>query len=288
MPIFVKFWGTRGLIPTPGNATRVYGSNTPCVEVRADDTVFICDAGSGLRDFGKDLLARQPLPGTINIGITHLHYDHVQGLPFAPIYFHGMKVRVFGPGAADGGLQKILAGRSGVEPVAASNGDAMIFEELRPVSINGLQVKTVRLNHPGGCTGLILEKDGKKIVYAPDNELPLNTGEIFPDPEHRGSLRQMPPALVEAFRNADLLILDGQYDDEQYGKRKGWGHSSCFSAVDLAIQAGVKNLALFHHDPESNDQEVDAKIQACYARADKHKATNLTIFGAREGMELKF
>jgi phosphoribosyl 1,2-cyclic phosphodiesterase len=148
-------------------------------------------------------------------------------------------------------------------------------------------VRNVRLNHPGGCTGFIFEKDGRKVIYAPDNELPIEAGEKFPDLMNEGALRKAPQPLLEAFHGADLLILDGQYDDQQYAAKKGWGHSSCFSAVDLAIRAKVKNLAIFHHDPESNDHDVDLKMQACYARVEKHKS-NLTVFAAREGVELKF
>ena len=292
MPLFVKFWGTRGLIPTPGNSTRVYGSNTACVEVRSDDTIFVCDAGSGIREFGKDLATRSPRPKEIHLFISHHHWDHIQGFPFAPIYFHGIKVRVYGNGANDGSLQKLLCGQAGSEYFPGSFrsvGNEIAFDYLRgdDSEINGVHVRHVRLNHPGGCTGFIFEKDGKKIVYAPDNELEIAADEKFPDPMNEGELRRAPPALLAAVSEADLLILDGQYDDQQYAGKKGWGHSSCFSAVDLSIRAKAKNLAIFHHDPESNDPDIDAKIQSCYSRAEKHKS-DLTIFAAREGVELKF
>ena len=280
------------MIPTPGNSTRVYGSNTACVEVRSDETIFVCDAGSGIRDFAKDLSKRTPRPKEIHLFISHHHWDHIQGFPFVPIYFHGIKVRVHGSGANDGSLQKLLCGQSGSEyfPGAFPNVSKEIaFDYIKgdPSEIDGVALRSFRLNHPGGCLGFIFEKDGKKIIYAPDNELTIEPGEKFPDPLHEGALRRMPQSLVEAVRDADLLILDGQYDDAQYATKKGWGHSSCFSAVDLAIQANVKNLALFHHDPESADHEIDLKIQSCYQRAEKHQA-ELTIFAAREGVELKF
>jgi phosphoribosyl 1,2-cyclic phosphodiesterase len=292
MAMFVKFWGTRGLIPTPGNATRVYGCNTPCVEVRSEEALIVCDAGSGIREFAKDLLTRGPQQKQIHVLISHNHWDHIQGFPFAPVYLRGKKVLVHGQGSKDGTLQKLLSGEGSPEHFPGATrklGTDIEFVELGGdgLGIEGVGAHHFRLNHPGGCHGFVFEQGGKKVVCAPDNELELQPGDKFPDPAHEGALRGMPRALVEAVRDADLLILDGQYDDEQYAIKKSWGHSSCFSAVDLAIRAGVKNLALFHHDPESTDHDLDMRVQACYGWAEKHK-TNLTIFAAREGMELKY
>jgi ribonuclease BN (tRNA processing enzyme) len=115
----------------------------------------------------------------------------------------------------------------------------------------------------------------------------LQPGEKFPDSRHEGHLRAMPAALIEAVRGAKLLITDAQYDDEQYQSKRGWGHSSCFSATDFAIRAEVSSLALFHHDPESTDRELDAKVLACQKRAAK-RDSGLIVFAAREGVELKF
>ena len=114
----------------------------------------------------------------------------------------------------------------------------------------------------------------------------LGPGTCFPIPDNTGPLRRCPEALVEAMEGADLLILDAQYDDQEYATKRKWGHSSCFSATDLAIQAGAKSLALFHHDPESTDRAIDEKVQSCRQRAAAHGAT-LTIMAAREGVELK-
>jgi len=149
-----------------------------------------------------------------------------------------------------------------------------------------VDVGAFALNHPGGCFGYGLAKDGKKIVYMTDNELEIQPGDVFPDADDRGPLRQMPPALVEVARGADLLIADAQYDDLGYATRKTWGHSSCFSATDLAIQAKVKHLALFHHDPEDTDQVLDQKVLACQQRAARRGAA-MVISAAREGVELK-
>ena len=293
MPIFVKFWGTRGSIPTPSSWTRVYGGNTSCVEVRINGRVFICDSGSGIRELGKDLIERQPRPKEFHLLITHTHWDHIQGFPFfAPAYVADNRIRVYGARTGDNSPYDLLSGQmsSGYFPVSFKDLGARVISETLEggkKDIEGVIVRTFPLNHPGGCYGYSFEKDGRKIVYATDNEIELQPGDTFPDPEGAGGLRAAPEALIEAVQDADLLITDAQYDDAQYAVKKGWGHSSCFSVTDLAIRAGVKTLALFHHDPECTDREVDEKVIACRLRAQRHGST-LTIFGAREGLELKF
>jgi phosphoribosyl 1,2-cyclic phosphodiesterase len=293
MAAFVKFWGTRGSIPTPASWTRVYGGNTCCVEVRFDDTIFVCDAGSGIREMGKDLLTRKPVPKELHLLLTHSHWDHIQGFPFfAPLYRPNMKIRVYGRQAKDDNPYRLLSGQmiSAYFPVSMREvGSGVVADYLDEGKrkINGVQVSTVTLNHPGGCLGFCLSKDGKKIVYATDNELEIQPGDVFPDLDDTGPLRNAPKDLLEAVREADLLIADAQYDDKAYATRKTWGHSSCFSATDLAIRAKVKHLALYHHDPEDTDSGLDQKVLACQQRAARHGAA-LVISVAREGVELKF
>jgi phosphoribosyl 1,2-cyclic phosphodiesterase len=293
MSMFVKFWGARGSIPTPASWTRVYGGNTSCVEVRVDDTIFICDAGSGIRELGKDLLERNPRPTELHLLITHTHWDHIQGFPFfTPAYLKDMRMFVHGGAQDDNKSFRVLAGQMSSEyfPVSFQDlGANIVFENLDDghKDINGVRVRGIPLNHPGGCMGYALEKSGCKVVYATDNELLLQPGDAFPDSLHEGGLRHVPEALVKATRGADLLIADAQYDDTQYATKKGWGHSSCLSVVDFAIRAEVKNLALFHHDPESTDHELDSKVELCQRRATK-RGVDLVVFAAREGVELKF
>jgi phosphoribosyl 1,2-cyclic phosphodiesterase len=293
MAVFVKFWGTRGSIPTPASWTRVYGGNTCCVEVRFDDTIFICDAGSGIRELGKDLLTRQPAPKDLHLLLTHAHWDHIQGFPFfAPVYMPGMKIHVYGRQAKDDNPYRLLSGQmtSAYFPVSLRDvGSSVVADYLEDGKrhIHGVLVSTFALHHPGGCLGYCLSKDGKKIVYATDNELEIQPGDIFPDLANDGPLRNVPHELVEVARGADLLIVDAQYDEKTYETRKTWGHSSCFSATDLAIRAKVKNLALFHHDPEDTDHGIDQKVIACRQRALRHGA-EMAVAAAREGVELKF
>jgi phosphoribosyl 1,2-cyclic phosphodiesterase len=293
MAAYVKFWGTRGSIPTPASWTRVYGGNTPCVEIRFGETIFICDAGSGIRELGKDLLTRNPPPKTLHLLITHTHWDHIQGFPFfAPVYEVATRIHVYGREANDDLTYRLLSGQmsSSYFPVSFKElGASVVADHLNAgeKEIDGVRVRSFPLNHTGGCLGYCLEKDGRKIVYATDNELEIHEGDMFPDLDNSGPLRRAPDELVQMTRDADLLIIDAQYDEKEYMARRTWGHSCCFSATDLAIKANVKNLALFHHDPESTDSAIDEMVQSCRKRAARHGAA-LTISGAREGVEFKF
>ena len=293
MAVYVKFWGTRGSIPTPASWTRVYGGNTPCVEIRFDETIFICDAGSGIRELGKDLMTRNPRPTDLHLLITHTHWDHIQGFPFfIPVYLPTSCIHVYGPKPGDDSRSQLLSGQmtSAYFPVAFSDLGARIkpgYLGAAGLAIEGVSVRSFLLDHPGGCYGYQFEKDGRKIVYATDHEMKIQPEDDFPDPAHVGSLRRVSSELIEIAREADLLIMDAQYDDAQYASKRGWGHSSCFSVTDLAVQAKVKALALFHHDPESTDRDVDAKVKSCRQRAAKRGA-QMVVFAAREGVELKF
>lgn len=293
MDTFVKFWGTRGSIPTPGSWTRVYGGNTSCVEIRFDETLLICDAGSGIRELGKDLLTRDPRPSVLHLFITHTHWDHIQGFPFfMPAYHKDMDIRVYGNSREDDSRYQLLSGQMNSDyfPVSFRDLGARIdfdYFEGNQKQIQGVLVRTFRLNHPGGCFGYSFEKEGRKIVYATDVELDARPGEVFPADASDEELRHVSDGLVNVAQDADLLIIDAQYDDAEYAVRTGWGHSSCFSATDLAVRAGVKELALFHHDPESTDAHVDDLVKQCAARGSRHDPS-LVVFGAREGLELKF
>jgi phosphoribosyl 1,2-cyclic phosphodiesterase len=290
---YVKFWGTRGSIPTPASWTRVYGGNTPCVEVRFDKTIFVCDAGSGIRELGKDLLARHPSPKHLHLLISHTHWDHIQGFPFfEPVYMPATQIRVFGREADVNSPYQLLSGQMSSDyfPVSFKDLGASIVDDHLDggqKEIDGVLVRSIPLNHPGGCLGFCFEKDGRKIFYATDNELEIAPGDVFPDLDNFGPLRHFPEALVQAAQGADLLIHDAQYTDKEYAAKIKWGHSSCYSATDFAIQAKAKSLALFHHDPESTDQELDEMVHSCRQRANCHGA-ELTIMAAREGVELKF
>jgi len=293
MAVFVTFWGTRGSIPTPGNSTRVYGGNTPCVEVRMDEALFICDAGSGIRELGADLLTRKEAPEEMHLLITHTHWDHIQGFPFfAPAYIPNTRIRVYGTAPGDESRHRLLSGQmsSSYFPVGFGELKAEIVDDIfadGAKQVGDTRVVCFPLNHPGGCFGYAFERNGVKIVYLTDNEIENIPDEVRDDPTAEERLRTVPAELVETIRDADLLIADAQYTDAEYEEKRGWGHTSCLTVTDLAIQAGVKKLALFHHDPTTTNNSVDERIRLCGERAAQFKS-EIFIFGAREGVTLKF
>ena len=289
MGALVKFWGTRGSVPTPGSATRVYGGNTACVEIRWDEALFICDAGSGIRELGQELMTR-PGPLRANMLFSHPHWDHIQGFPFfAPAYDARNHLVIYGPESGDDRVFRLLSGQMGSDyfPVKFKDLQANICSASLAggeQEIDGVLVESFPLNHPGGCHGYKLSKDGIQVAYMTDNELVPGPGELVPDPQDE-SRRTPPDALVNFVRGVDLLITDAQYSDEEYLQRQGWGHSSCVSVTDLAVAAEVRQLALFHHDPETTDSEVDSRVERCRVRASRFGA-DVSIFAAREGVEL--
>jgi phosphoribosyl 1,2-cyclic phosphodiesterase len=290
MSFLVKFWGIRGSIPTPGNPTHKFGGNTPCVEIKNDDALFICDAGSGIRELGLDIIQReQPITG--HMLFSHAHWDHIQGFPFfMPAYVPNNTFHVYGTSPGDTRFYRLLSGQMNSDyfPVDFHALRAEIQPhhlEHEKTTINGVAVDSFEQNHPGKSFGYTFEKDNLKVVYATDNEIDLeieNKEESLSNPE---ATRVFPPTLVAPFMNADLLIADGQYTDEEYPQKIGWGHARATSFVDLAIQANVKRLAIFHHDPMHSDEIVEEIIAACNDRMARNSA-RLAIFGAREGVEL--
>ena len=291
MSFFVRFWGTRGSIPTPGQATKKFGGNTSCVEIRIDDQLMICDGGTGLRELGEDLNLRGTSPIVGHMFFSHTHWDHIQGFPFfSPAYSAENRFHIWGAKGKNDPIHTLLSGQMRTEyfPVSFGELSAEIRSETLETGgtdINGVTVRFIEQNHPGGSLAFSFEKNGHKVIYATDHELDgriLNQAETQENPE---ALRLLPKDFIEFCRGADLLIADAQYTDEEYQKKIGWGHSRALTAVDLAVQAEVSTLALFHHDPMQSDRLVDLKVEECRRRAER-LAPKMTLFGAREGIEL--
>jgi len=289
MEIYVKFWGVRGSVPTPGDRTRKYGGNTSCVEIRCGDQLFICDAGSGIRELGADLMSRGKSPIFGHLFFSHAHWDHIQGFPFfGPADVPGNRFLIYGARQGDDRFYQLLSGqmKSDYFPIGFGALRAEIsadhLDDGRK-QIGGVLVESLPLNHPGGCLGYAFSHQLRKIVYATDNEIQIDSSR--PESNGEARLRTVGPALVAFARDADLLIADGQYTDAEYKSKKGWGHTSCLTAVDWAVQAGVKQLAVFHHDPAHADSFVDEIIESCRNRV-KNLGAKLIVFAAREGVEL--
>ncbi len=242
----VRFLGVRGSIATPG-ADKTAGGNTACVEVTAGDTRIILDAGTGLRTLGDERMANGPRHSTILL--SHLHWDHVAGLPFfTPIYVPGHRVEIAsGPNGVmphDEAIRSLF--RAPFFPVDfAQLADQVSTRELRAnekLTIGDITVTMAKLNHPDPVYGFRLEHGGQSIVYATDTE----------------HFACVDPTLKKLAAGADVLIYDSQYTPEEYPNKVGWGHSTWLAGAELARAAGVQQLVLFHHDPNRTDAQLAA------------------------------
>jgi phosphoribosyl 1,2-cyclic phosphodiesterase len=288
----VRFWGTRGSIPTPGHKTRRYGGNTSCVEIAVGDRTFVCDGGTGLRELGLDLVQRGRSKLEAHLFFSHMHWDHIQGFPFfVPAYAPNNDLFVYETAPGEDRVQRLLHGqmRSEYFPVTFSDLGARVRGRSftnGSLDLDGVTVRCLEQEHPGRSFAYSFEIGGVKVVYATDSELDLlleNPDEAESDPD---ALRRLPGALVGFVEGADLLIADGQYTDLEYPQKRGWGHARSNTVADLAHQAGVKQCAIFHHDPMHSDDLVDDKIERAKQRLDR-AGSQTVVFGAREGLTLK-
>jgi phosphoribosyl 1,2-cyclic phosphodiesterase len=269
----VRFWGVRGGIPVPGPDTMRAGGNTPCVEIRTSDgDLIILDAGSGIRPLGLALQHEFPERMICSLLISHTHWDHIQGFPFfAPARQRHNRIVIFGEKRVDERLEQILAGqmRTAYLPFALRDMHAdILIKETRDgetLVIGDHTLVNVRsLEHPGGVFGFRIVNRECVLVYATD----VGHG---PD--------GLDQRVVDLARSADLLIHDAQFSVEQKADHWDWGHSSWEDAARVAIAAGVRRLALFHHDVLATDDDLDDI---------EHKAQSMFpgTFVAREGQEI--
>ena len=276
----ITIWGCRGSIPSPGCDTNVYGGNTTCVEVRLEDgTLLIIDAGTGMRCLGNAILEagghRQ-----IYLLLTHAHWDHLQGFPFfVPAYQEGYSISVRGGPQAQQYLQSFLAHQMDPPYFPVPFGDLKAefdFQEENGVSmtIGNARIQPIVLKHPNGGYGYKMTENGRTFVFLTDNEIGF---------DHPGGLSD--GEYVEICRDADLLLHDGQFTDEEYRITRGWGHSTFQAVTDLAIAASVDRLGIFHHDPRHLDQDLDRLIEECRLRISR-AGGRIDCFGTKEGMEI--
>ncbi len=296
----IKFWGVRGSIPTSGPAYVRYGGNTPCIEVHTDDdTLFILDAGTGIRGLGDHLT----VPGTplsASILITHPHWDHIQGFPFfKPAFVRGNSITIVGPQRADIPLERIIADQMTniyfpvqLHELHATIAFHSVLEE--EFMIGSARIRTMYVNHPGFTVGYRIESAGKSLVYISDNEsfdaatmknatnFEQSVLDRFRLQNGDGNQR-----IYDFARDADVLIHDATYTPEEYADKKTWGHSHYEFTLHVARQANVKRLYLFHHEPSRTDDAVDEIVRHCTEIIARRHDT-FVCDAAREGAELEW
>ena len=273
----ITVWGTRGTVATANPACTKYGGNTPCLAVEAaDGSLLILDGGTGLPGLGQSLLEKDfgQGRGRAHLLVSHLHWDHIQGIPFfGPVLIAGNHITLYGAGSA--GLTFDQAMRAQVEstycPVPNFFDDAFgATVEIREIGegdfeLGPIQVRALLVNHESGqtCLGFRLEEGRSALAYLPNIE--------YLDQGHR-------QRALELARGADLLVHDAHYTGAEYPQVRSLGHASDRDAVEIARRAGVEQLLLFHHHPDRDDEAIDAVV-AAYGDLD------CRVEGAREGAE---
>jgi phosphoribosyl 1,2-cyclic phosphodiesterase len=274
MALSIRFWGVRGSCPSPGPDTAHVGGNTSCVEIVAGESRIVLDAGTGLRRLGGALLA-QGKPVELTVLLSHVHWDHIQGLPFfGPIYSPATKLMIAG-GAPGTPLHESLHRQMSAPsfPVdwndLPSKIETLEMRDGSRMQVGEAEVTVARANHPDAVLAYRIEHGGRSVVYATDTE-------------HYACVD---PRLVSLAKDADVLIYDAQYLPEEYTgqvgpSRVGWGHSTFEAGAALARAAGVSRLVLFHHDPTRTDEGVAAIEERARERFED-------VVAAREGMAIE-
>jgi len=312
----VQFWGVRGSAPSPPdsidlekrlrsilkitnnkqfveeksidnfidslpNELRYFvGGNTACVHVQVAGKHLIFDAGSGIRKLGELLMRSQfgEGKGTAHIFISHTHWDHISGFPFfSPAYVSGNHVLIYG---VHNGLEYRFGNQQEDEyyPISLSAMGANIeFVQLRKeetIDLDGIKITNKMLNHPGGSFGYRVDFNGKSIVYATDSE-------------YTNLTKTKIDSYLQFFKNADILIFDGQFTVDELVEKENWGHSTLIQGINFAHEANVRHLVLFHHDPSYSDEKLYEMINEGrqYTKTNK-LGTKLKISLAIEGIEL--
>jgi phosphoribosyl 1,2-cyclic phosphodiesterase len=256
----VTLWGTRGSLAAPGPETARYGGNTACVEVRGADTVLILDAGTGIRRLGATLGSAP----RIDLLLSHLHMDHLQGLGFfAPLYNPEAEVHLWGPASTTLGLQQRLTRYLSppLFPVHLRELPCRLHLHEVPCGefrIGEFQVESALVCHPGPTVGYRITGCEGTVAYLSDHEPALGVP-AFPESAEWTSGYALA-------READLLIHDAQYTAQEYSARIGWGHSSLQQAFDFAALARVGHLVPFHHDPAHDDATLDHLFEGALER----------------------
>jgi phosphoribosyl 1,2-cyclic phosphodiesterase len=279
MRMIIRFWGARGSIPVSGRDYLKYGGDTTCLEIRTrNDEIIVVDAGSGIRRLGNRLIAEKR--NNFALLFTHAHWDHLMGFPFfKPIYVAGTSIAVHGCPFVQISIKHMIANimLPPYFPVNFADLKADInYHEFCDTmfTVHGVQVTPISLSHPNQGVGYKFSDNGKNLIFLTDNEL---------GHRHPGGLAY--EDYVAFSYQAEVLIHDAEYLEEDYKITKAWGHSVYKHALQLAIDARVKRFGLFHHNQERSDAAVDEIVADC-RRIVKEQKASLECFAVRQDMEI--
>jgi len=279
--VHVTFYGVRGSCPCAGDRYRRVGGNTSCALVTVNDEhPLILDLGTGVRALGDALmpaLRAEGRPLVATALLSHLHFDHILGLPFfAPLHDPGADLTIYGPSQDGGSLQETLP--AAVQPpffpvhMTDFRGEVRFVDTAdEDFAAGAIKVTTRAVPHRGHTLGFRIEADGKTLVYIPDHQAPLD----------RQSIAE---GVLELCNSADVLIHDAQYTDEEFMEKSEWGHSTVAYAVRVAAESGARRLLLFHHDPSHTDRDVDRLLGRARRLPEARRLDDVSI--ASEGMRV--
>lgn len=287
--MIIRFWGTRGSIPVPGKSTLKYGGNTPCLEIRSSkNKLLILDGGSGIRELGKHIDRRDE--EDISIFISHYHWDHIQGIPFfTPLFNPKNKVTFYGISSNGLTVEKEIKQqmRPNNFPISLEEFKSKIhFVDINnniTYEINGLKVETFILNHPSPTLTFKITEADSSFVYMTDNELNIDNEQERQD---NTFLRSMNNDLIAFCKNSDYLVHDAMFDENSILDKKGWGHSSNVSLAQFSIMANIKNLILFHYNPDYNDAKIDIILNETKLFLIEQNS-KINCIAAKEGLVIK-
>jgi phosphoribosyl 1,2-cyclic phosphodiesterase len=256
--IELRYWGVRGTLPVGGPRSVRYGGSTNCVTMKfQNDQFFIFDAGTGIKELSNHLLGKRERISA-KLFISHPHWDHINALPFfVPLYIPGNEFEIIGSAHGDQSMRELVSAQmDGIYfPITMREFGARVYFRnisVQQLDFDGVSVETVLLHHPGTCLGYKVQYKGRSIAYMTDNELYLQ--------DHPAYDEHYFDSLARFLSDVEVLITDATYTDEEYRTKVGWGHSCISRVADLAHAAGARELHLYHHDPDQDDDAIDRKL----------------------------
>lgn len=288
------FWGVRGSIPSPGPDTVRYGGNTTCLEIRSDEgKLIILDGGTGIHSLAQSLLKEMPIEA--NIFISHSHWDHIHGLPFfVPIFVPGNTIKIHGAfdPVSGQGIEQIMAVQMQYSFFPIREAELRARLEYRtlmpgePVTIGDATITPILLNHPVIDYGYRIDCNGKSLFFTGDHEPHSNiySPEDEGFAEYEALLDEKRREIQTMLAGVDILIADASYTIEEYTAKKGWGHGSFDSCIELAESIGAKTLFCTHHEPTRKDDALETAFAEAKARW-PNAACDIRL--AREGLTIE-